>query len=187
MGDQRLLPAGGRTVGLGFTFAVDSHTDLYMRYLLCLLPLFVCLQSSLSAAENASHLRGINFFYMNIDRSFATEVTAMERLDLSDIMELQLRRGDIELRSFIANKPELSVPLIELSIDSSNRVSTGQFDLVLRVRDHVTIDRNKEKTVATTFELSRTVSANANEVDTIKAELRELMSAFVMIFRQENP
>lgn len=66
-------------------------------------------------------------------------------------------------------------------------MSTGQFELILRVRDHVTIDRKKEKTVATTFELSRTVSANANEVDTIKAELRELMSAFVMIFRQENP
>jgi hypothetical protein len=89
-----------------------------MRYLLCLLPLLVCLHYPLSAAENASHLRGINFFYMNIDRSIATEVTAMERLDLSDIMELQLRRGDIELRSFIANKPELSVPLIELSIDT---------------------------------------------------------------------
>ena len=158
-----------------------------MRHILSILSLFVCLQSSLLAEENASHLGGINFFYMNIDSSFAQEVTAMERLDLSDIMELQLRRGDIELRSFIANKPELNVPLIELSIDTSNRVSTGQFDLVLRVHDHVTIDRNKEKTVATTFELGRTARANANEIDTIKAELRELMSAFVMIFRQENP
>ena len=158
-----------------------------MRHIICIFSLFICLQSSLLAEENASHLRGINFLYMNIDSSFATEVTAMERLDLSDIMELQLRRGDIELRSFIANKPELNGPLIELSIDSSNRVSTGQFDLVLRVRDHVTIDRNKEKTVATTFELGRTARANANEIDTIKAELRELMSAFVMIFRQENP
>ena len=74
-----------------------------------------------------------------------------------------------------------------MNIDTSNRVSTGQFDLLLRVRDHVTIDRNKEKTVATTFELGRTARANANEVNTIKAELRELMSAFVMIFRQENP
>ena len=157
-----------------------------MRHLLCILSLSLCLLSSLLAEENASHLRGINFFYMNIDSSFATEVTAMERLDLSDIMELQLRRGDIELRSFIANKPELNVPLIELSIDTSNRVSTGQFYLVLRVRDHVTVDRNKEKTVATTFELGRTVRANANEIDTIKAELRELMSAFVMIFRKEN-
>ena len=157
-----------------------------MRLILCILSLFICLQSSLFAEKNASHLRGINFLYMNIDNSFASEVTAMERLDLSDIMELQLRRGNIELRSFIANKPELNVPLIELSIDTSNRVSTGQFDLVLRVRDHVTIDRNKEKTVATTFELGRTARANANEIDTIKAELRELMSAFVMIFRQEN-
>ena len=157
-----------------------------MRHILCILSLFICLHSSLFAEKNASHLRGINFLYMNIDSSFASEVTAMERLDLSDIMELQLRRGNIELRSFIANKPELNVPLIELSIDTSNRVSTGQFDLVLRVRDHVTIDRNKEKTVATTFELGRTARANANEIDTIKAELRELMSAFVMIFRQEN-
>lgn len=158
-----------------------------MRYLLCLLPLLICLQSQLSAAENASHLRGINFLYMNIDTSFAAEVTAMERLDLSDIMELQLRRGDIELRSFIANKPELNVPLIELSIDTSKRVSTGQFDLILRVRDHVTIDRNKDKTVATTFELRRTARADVNEVDTIKAELRELMASFVVVFRQENP
>ena len=158
-----------------------------MRNILCILLLLVCLQSSLFASENASHLSGINFFYMNIDSSFATEFSAIERLDLSDIMELQLRRGHIELRTFIANKPELNVPLIELSIDTSNRVSTGQFDLFLRVRDHVTIDRNKEKTVATTFELGRTARANTNEVNTIKAELRELKSPFVMIFRQENP
>ncbi|MEE2988859.1 MAG: hypothetical protein VX372_04735 [Verrucomicrobiota bacterium] len=158
-----------------------------MRYTLCIFSLFICSKFTLFAEENASHLRGINFLYMNIDSSFATEVSAMERLDLSDIMELQLRRGDIELRSFIANKPELNVPLIELSIDTSNRVTTGQFDLVLRVRDHVTIDRNKEKTVATTFELGRTARANAHEIDSIKAELRELMSSFVMIFRQENP
>ncbi|MEC8209016.1 MAG: hypothetical protein VX051_01015, partial [Verrucomicrobiota bacterium] len=109
---------------------------------------------------------------MNIDSSFATEVSAMERLDLSDIMELQLRRGDIELRSFIANKPELNVPLIELSIDTSNRVTTGQFDLVLRVRVHLTIVCIKEKSVATIFELGRTARANALEIDSIKAELR---------------
>ena len=71
---------------------------------------------------------------MKINSSFATEFTAIERLDLNDIMELQLRLGDIELRSFIANKSELNVPLIELSIDTYNRVSTGQFDLVLRAR-----------------------------------------------------
>jgi hypothetical protein len=158
-----------------------------MRYLPYFLFLFIGLISPLTAAENSTHLRGINFFYMNIDTSFASEVTAMERLDLSEIMELQLRRGDIELRSFIANKPELNVPLVELSIDTSKRVATGQFELILSVRDHVTIDRNQDKTVATTFELRRQARADVNEVDTIKSTLRELMADFVTIFRQENP
>jgi hypothetical protein len=158
-----------------------------MRSLLYLIPFLLCFQSQLLAVENATHLRGINFLYMNIDASFAVEVTPMERLDLSDIMELQLRRGGIELRSFIANKPSLNVPLVELSIDTSDRVATGYFDLILRVRDHVTIDRNKNKTVATTFELRRRARSDANEVETIKAELRELMADFVSIFHSENP
>jgi hypothetical protein len=108
-------------------------------------------------------------------------------MDLSDIMELQLRRGEIELRSYIANKPDLNVPLIELSIDSAGRVNTGKFELVLRIRDHVTIDRNKEKTVATIFEMRRSARADVNEIDTMKSELRELMAEFVAVYRQQNP
>lgn len=158
-----------------------------MRYLFFLLPFVVCFQSQLSAVEDASHLRGINFLYMHIDSSFNSEVTSTERLDLNDIMELQLRRGEIDLRTYIVNKPELNVPLIELSVDTSRRVASGQFDLTIRVRDHVTIDRNKEKTVATIFELRRTVRSDANEIDVMKAELRELMAEFVTIFRQQNP
>lgn len=162
-----------------------------MRNLLLFIPLLVCFHLQLpaqdSATDNTSHLRGINFLYMNIDSSFSTEVTANERMDLNDIMELQLRRGEVELRTYIANKPDLNVPLIELSIDSSDRVNTGSFQLVLRIRDHVTIDRNKEKTVATIFEMRRSARADVNEIDTMKAELRELMSEFVAIYRQQNP
>lgn len=162
-----------------------------MRYLLLSIPLLILFQFSLAAQDtaqsNTGHLRGINFLYMNIDSSFATEVTASERMDLSDIMELQLRRGEIELRSYIANKPDLNVPLVELSINTADRVSNGSFELVLRIRDHVTIDRNKEKTVATIFEMRRPARADVNEIDTMKAELRELMSEFVAIYRQQNP
>lgn len=158
-----------------------------MRYLLLFIPLFVCSQLPLSAQENVSHLRGINFLYMNIDTSFATGVTASERMDLSDIMELQLRRSEVDLRTYIANKPGLNVSLVEFSIDTSNRVSSGNFDLVLKVRDHVTIDRNKEKTVATIFEMRRAARADVNEIDTMKAELRELMAEFVTVYRQQNP
>ncbi len=162
-----------------------------MRYLLLFIPLLICSHVQLAAQDtaqsNTGHLRGINFLYMNIDSSFSTEVTASERMDLSDIMELQLRRGEIELRSYIANKPDLNVPLIELSIDSAGRVNTGKFELVLRIRDHVTIDRNKEKTVATIFEMRRSARADVNEIDTMKSELRELMAEFVAVYRQQNP
>lgn len=145
------------------------------------------LNTSHNGSHNTSHLRGIHFLYMNIDTSFATEVTSMERLDLSEIMELQLRRGNIDLRTYIANKPELNVPLVELSIDTASRAASGQFDLILRVRDHVTIDRNKEKTVATIFEMRRAARSDINEIDAMKSELRELMAEFVTIFRQQNP
>ena len=123
---------------------------------------------------------------MHIDTTLAAEVTSTERLDLSEIMELQLRRGNIELRTYIANEPELNVPLLELSIDTATRKSSGQFDLILRLRDHITIDRNREKTVATVFKMRRTARSDINEVDAMKAELRQLMADFVSIFHQQN-
>ena len=158
-----------------------------MHYLFILICVFCSTTMGLYAQENPSHLRAINFLYMNIDTTLATEVTSTESLDLSEIMELQLRRGDIDLRTYIANEPDLNVPLIELSIDTATRTSSGQFDLVLRLRDHITIDRNREKTVATVFEMLRTARSDINEIDAMKAELRQLMADFVSIFNQQNP
>lgn len=124
---------------------------------------------------------------MRIDKTFDDEVTASERLDLSEIMELQLRRGAVSIRPFIANSPESCVPIVVLSIDTSDRLRTGEFDLVLRVQDHVTINRNQTEVVATTFELRRTGRAESDEVETIKRVLRELMAEFVDIYREQNP
>lgn len=158
-----------------------------MHYLLIISSIFYSSILVLAAQENPSHLRAINFLYMHIDTTLAAEVTSTERLDLSEIMELQLRRGNIELRTFIANEPELNVPLIELSIDTATKTSSGQFDLILRLHDHITIDRNREKTVATVFEMRRTARSDINEVDAMKSELRQLMADFVSIFHQQNP
>ena len=158
-----------------------------MHYLFIILSIFYSSLAALVAQENPSHLRAINFLYMHIDTTLATEVTSTERLDLSEIMELQLRRGNIALRTYIANEPELNVPLIVLSIDTATKTSSGQFDLILRLHDHITIDRNREKTVATVFEMRRTARSDINEVDAMKAELRQLMADFVSIFHQQNP
>lgn len=111
----------------------------------------------------------------------------MERLDLSNIVELHLRRGNIEIRPTIANQLEACVPLLVLSIDTSDRLKTGEFHLILQVRDQVIIKRNKNEVVATTFELRRSGRAETNEVQTIKSVLRHLMEDFVKIYREQNP
>lgn len=126
---------------------------------------------------------------MHLVAEGAPEITSAQKLDLSDIMELQLRRGGIPLRTYVLNQPESNVPLAELTVRGSGRKTTGDFELVLRLRDHVTIDRNGERTVATTFVLRREGSAEGAEsaVRAIKAELRDLMADFVEIFREVNP
>lgn len=143
----------------------------------------------LAAFESAEarHLKGLHMLFMNVDTSMATDIQSSERLDMNDIMELQLRRGAIDLSPYVVNQPEVNVPLIELSIDTSSRVASGEFELVLRVRDFVTIDRNDEKIVATIFEMRRRGSCNSKHVEVIKAELRDLMGDFVAAFREANP
>jgi hypothetical protein len=104
-------------------------------------------------------------------------------------MELQLRRGDVALNTYVLNQPEVNIPLIQLSIDTSSRIASGEFELIVQVRDFVTIDRNGEKTVATVFEMRRrgSSSSGSKQVEVIKAELRDLMGEFVTTFREVNP
>lgn len=158
----------------------------FFIYSLALLHLVI---APLHAAEEDSqeHLRGLNFLHMQIDASLDQEVSAMQRLDLSDILELQLRRREIDIRPIILNRPDLSVPTLVLSIDTSDRLKTGEFELVLQVRDRVIIKRNRNEVVATTYELRRSGRAESNEVATIKAVLRDLTADFAEIYRQQNP
>ncbi|WP_269526455.1 hypothetical protein [Coraliomargarita parva] len=158
-----------------------------MRLFACFLVTCFSLLTSpfLSAAEEDSHLRGINHLYMKVDTSGALGIKPGEQIDYSDIVELQLRRGDIRLRPYVVNQPEGNIPVLEISITST----ANSYDLLLRVRDYVTIDRNNEKTVATIFEMERgsgsVVTGSAME-DAIKSSLRDLMTDFVTVFRQQN-
>ena len=155
-----------------------------------LLPLSLLFFSPLVAVaqtDNTAHLKGIYTLYMNLDTTMASDIEASERLDLHDIMELQLRRGTIDLNPYVLNQPKMNVPLVEVSVDTSSRVPAGEFELLLQVRDLVTIDRNQQKTVATVFEMRRRGSAMAPHVEVVKAELRGLMGDFVTAFREANP
>jgi len=119
----------------------------------------------------------------------ANDVKASERLDLNDIMELQLLRGKIDLNTYVINQPELNIPLIKLSIDTSSRIASGEFELIVQIQDFVTIDRNGETTVATVYEMRRrgSASSGSKQVEVIKAELRDMMGDFVAVFREVNP
>ena len=144
--------------------------------------------AAMNDASNA-HLKGMYSLYMIVDTSMANDVKASERLDLNDIMELQLLRGKIDLNTYVINQPEINIPLIKLSIDTSSRIASGEFELIVQIQDLVTIDRNGETTVATVYEMRRrgSASSGSKQVEVIKAELRDMMGDFVTVFREVNP
>lgn len=161
-----------------------------MRLLICLLFGFVSLFSaSFAMTPNESHLKGVNYLYMHVDATASLTLSSSAVQDLNDIMELQLRRGNIALKQYVANQPETNVPMVELSVDTSGAVGAGDFLLILKVYDFVTIDRNGMKTVADVYELTRagTSSAGEKEVEAIKTALRDMMSEFVAAYKRQNP
>lgn len=158
------------------------------RSLIILIPLFFA-QFLFADLDNANHLKGIRYLYMEVDTSMASDISSSEELDLNDIMELQLRRGDIELRQFVANEPSQNIPLVELIIDTVTHDASGEFELILKINDYVTIDRNGEKTVATIYEMRRLVvstGTSSKQMDAIKSELRDLMAGFVTVYKSQN-
>jgi hypothetical protein len=173
------------------SFYSPPNPILFMKQRICLLFVFFLSAQFLVAADdaNSAHLRGMQSLYMTVDTSMATDIQLSERLDLNDIMELQLRRGQIQLNTYVLNQPEVNIPLIKLSIDTSSRIASGEFELIIQVLDFVTIDRNGEKTVATVYEMRRrgSSSSGSKQVEVIKAELRDMMADFVTTFREVNP
>ena len=161
-----------------------------MRRICLLISLLLSVQFAAAADDaNSAHLKGMYSLYMAVDTSMASDIQLSERLDLNDIMELQLRRGKVDLNTYVLNQPEVNIPLIQLSIDTSSRIASGEFELIVQVRDFVTIDRNGEKTVATIYEMRRrgSSSSGSKQVEVIKAELRDMMGDFVTTFREVNP
>jgi hypothetical protein len=153
--------------------------------LLLLLPIALLAQTPDDA--RATLLKGINHIYINVDTSLAPKITSSERLDINDIVELSLRRADIALRPYVVNAPESNVPLLEVSIKNAQSRGGDSYEINLRVHDYVTIDRNKERTIATIFEMSRETIPSAGDTGALKLKLRDLMADFVSVFSKQNP
>lgn len=153
-------------------------------FLLCLLPIALAAQTV--EDERATLLKGINYIYMNVDTTLAPKISSSENMDISEIVELYLRRADITLRPYVLNAPESNVPLLELTVKIAPSRGGDQYEIILRVHDYVTIDRNKERIVTTIFEMNRETMPASGDVDAIKSKLRDLMADFISIFNQKN-
>ncbi|MGB0257983.1 MAG: hypothetical protein ACPGES_04965 [Coraliomargarita sp.] len=139
--------------------------------------------------DNVDNLKGIDGIYWRVDSSYAQDITSSERMDLNDIVELQLRRGAITLRPFILNQPNQNIPLLQIEVSTISNKGPDQIQIALKVFDHAVIERNSQRTIAKTFELKRSTKAGSGseESDIIKSELREIMAEFVSLYKQANP
>lgn len=155
------------------------------KYLfLFLLPLALFAQNA--GGDRAGLLKGITYLYMNVDTSLAPSITNSERMDISDIVELQLRRANIPLRQYVVNDPGSSVPLLEVTVKDARARGGDSYEIILRMHDYVTVDRNKERTTAVIYEMTRDTLPATDDIDSLKIKLRELMGDFVAIFQKHN-
>lgn len=163
----------------------------YRQYLTLLTIITALLAAKLGHAQtdNIDNLRGMSGLFWNVNTAQVSGLNSSERMDLNDIVELQLRRGAITLKPYILNQPDQNVPLLEISIAINSHTGPDQIEVSLRVFDHATIERNQQRTIAKTYELVRTksVTKSSEAVEIIKAELREIMTEFVNIYKQANP
>ncbi|MGJ3242688.1 MAG: hypothetical protein ACFE0O_07035 [Opitutales bacterium] len=110
------------------------------------------------------------------------------RQDVSDLVELELRREGIPLRAFIANEPDRNYPLLEIVVDIQRQAGRNAFTLQLAVRDYVIIQRNDIVTTATTYGLSQSGSTSTELalLTEIKNQARSLMADFLNDYRAAN-
>ncbi len=139
--------------------------------------------------DNVDNLRGMDGLHWRVDSSYAQGISSSQRMDLNDIVELQLRRGAITLKPYVLNQPSQNIPLLQIDVATVSNTGPDQIKISLKVLDYATIERNSQRTIAKTFELSRSskASSGSEEIDIIKAELREIMAEFVGIYKQANP
>ena len=159
-----------------------------LRFALAL-TLFAAANLCSAQTDNVDNLKGMDGIYWRVDSSYAQGITSSERMDLNDIVELQLRRGAITLRPFVLNQPSQNIPLLQIDVSTISNTGPDQIEISLKMLDYATIERNSQRTIAKTFELSRSskTSSGSEEIDIIKSELREIMAEFVGLYKQANP
>ncbi|MFW5883557.1 MAG: hypothetical protein ACOCVG_04240 [Verrucomicrobiota bacterium] len=138
--------------------------------------------------DQISHLEGLNGLHFNVLTTSFQDTDLELRRDLSDIVELELRRAKVPVFEFFSNEPAGNVPLVEVVLDVQ-RGARNSFTLRLELRDTVVIERNNIRITATTYATERSgTTPNADALGSeIKNTMRTMMAEFTDAYREVNP
>ena len=122
-------------------------------------------------------LRGITFFFIDVNTSESRPEDADLRSEIRDTMELEMRRANIVPKPIEGLNPEASTPLLTIEVRLDRGLGRYNADVVLAVRDNATITRNKEAVLAQSYAQSKRANgtSDATLAREIKARSRELV------------
>lgn len=122
-------------------------------------------------------LRGITFFFIDVNTSESRPEDADLRTEIRDAMELEMRRANIVPRPVDGLTPETTTPLLTIEVRLDRGLGRYNADVILAVRDNATITRNKEAVLAQSYAQSkRAMGTSENTLNReIKARSRDLV------------
>ncbi|MDR2429444.1 MAG: hypothetical protein LBD14_00815 [Puniceicoccales bacterium] len=138
-----------------------------------------------------SRLRGITHFYIEVTSTGGATGEGELRNELRDLIELELRRANITVRTLTPTDAADVTPVLHLNVRLDRTGGMGRPECVieLNVRDRVSIVRNKEQINATIFELRRPAGITVEQTFArdMKNRTRELMAEFIKGMKKNNP
>lgn len=141
-------------------------------------------------SENAGNLKGIDRLCVEVDaETNSLEEKTFIKTELADLLELELRRANIQYREAVFNQPDLNYPRISVKARIERRTTGVNYTLTLKIVDHATIVRNGKKILAETYSRSKvfTKGGDASPIVDVKTEVRDLTRQFVEDYRTANP
>jgi hypothetical protein len=122
-------------------------------------------------------LRGITFFFIDVNTTESRPEDADLRTEIRDAMELEMRRANIVPKPVEGLTPETTTPLLTIEVRLDRGLGRYNADVILAVRDNATITRNKEAVLAQSYAQSKRAMGTSETTlnREVKARSRELV------------
>lgn len=163
------------------------------KIVIFILASFVILSSAFGQGSEDSaevgNLKNITRLFMEVNIKSDQDLDKALGVEISDLVELLLRRKNITPRPASLEDPKTSLPRLVITferLDSSSPRS--EYSLTLTILDQVTIKRNNTEIIAETYRL-KTGSKRSSDTymfQDVKNEVRALMQNFIDDYRQAN-